>query len=337
MPLPGRPVNHPRRVGQGRLRTFVSSSGLRRTAAATLVALAFGAVSGIANSASAAGVLDAQRSYVLGDMNRERAAAGLPPLVASATLTAAANEYAQFLSDHDRLGHEADGRTPSARAGAAGWPADAQGVGEIVGGSDAANRTKTWDEPHRVLFMDPGGMYAGVGTDRGHGMWVIDLASWCPTGREAECALTGETGNTSIDIFRVMAQDANDPLWWAIYCPDILDPKPSQCRPKDESIGPDGTRKAAGVAMTVRAAGRRVNVRVTTSSIGLRGAPKVTLQAKGQRTRTARLAGTGATNGPTMTTPFRATVPRGRWTVRAVVRGQGGFRTSTMTRVVRVR
>lgn len=65
--------------------------------------------------------IDAATGQVLAGVNRLRIEAGAPPLVASALLAKAAREFALYMAETDRYGHEADGRTPDERARRAGY------------------------------------------------------------------------------------------------------------------------------------------------------------------------------------------------------------------------
>lgn len=60
--------------------------------------------------------LDVAERHVRDATNRFRAAHGLAPLSGEARLAATANDFARFLAEGDRFGHQADGRDPPQRA-----------------------------------------------------------------------------------------------------------------------------------------------------------------------------------------------------------------------------
>ena len=77
-------------------------------------------------------VLDAEEQAFLDHLNAYRLANGLRELVASGTLTRAAETHAADMAEHDFLGHDgSDGSGPAERAYAAGYPEE-HGVGENV-------------------------------------------------------------------------------------------------------------------------------------------------------------------------------------------------------------
>jgi len=65
--------------------------------------------------------LEAVERQVLVGTNELRRGNGLPPLEANAQLARAAQAFADWMARHDDYGHEADGRSPTQRARAAGY------------------------------------------------------------------------------------------------------------------------------------------------------------------------------------------------------------------------
>jgi uncharacterized protein YkwD len=98
---------------------------LRRLSAAGLLTAALAACAqplpqaATAVPATAAAVSVEQ--LIIDRANRFRAEHGLPPVKPAPALTAAAEEFAQFMARNDKYGHEADGRTPVLRAEAHGY------------------------------------------------------------------------------------------------------------------------------------------------------------------------------------------------------------------------
>lgn len=99
-------------------------------------------------------------------VNQVRQGNGLAPLAYNPQLTAAAQQYAEFLAAHDVLNHTADGRTLDARAEAAGyttWVA----LGENLAGGYATfeEALDAWmvSLAHRDNVLNPGFMETGVG------------------------------------------------------------------------------------------------------------------------------------------------------------------------------
>ena len=63
----------------------------------------------------------AVRVEVLTETNAYRASKSIPELQENAALQAAANAYAVYLAEHEKMGHTADGRNPPKRVSAQGY------------------------------------------------------------------------------------------------------------------------------------------------------------------------------------------------------------------------
>lgn len=85
------------------------------------LAILFLAACGAAPAAPARPDLEAVEREVLAGTNELRRENGLPALRANAQLARAAQGFADWMARHDDYGHEADGRSPTARARAAGY------------------------------------------------------------------------------------------------------------------------------------------------------------------------------------------------------------------------
>lgn len=112
--------------------------------------------------------------------NRERAAAGLPPLSANPKLEAAAKAHAQDMAEHDKLTHDgSDGSTAAQRIERQGYRF--QGVGENIGEGyeSIADVMKGWmnSPAHKANilgnFTEMGG--ARVESEDGKPYWCVDF------------------------------------------------------------------------------------------------------------------------------------------------------------------
>jgi uncharacterized protein YkwD len=117
-------------------------------------------------------------------VNRTRAAAGLSPFRAERHLARAAARHAVDMGRHHYFAHNSlNGKSPLARARAAGWRG---GVGEVIAWgcgplSSPRATLRAWlnSPPHRAIILG-GGHRAGVGVKRlggcgGRAYWVIDV------------------------------------------------------------------------------------------------------------------------------------------------------------------
>jgi uncharacterized protein YkwD len=106
--------------------------------------------------------------------NRLRDEAGLPPLKADERLARAALDFARYMAQSDRYGHQADGREPSQRVEAAGydWCMVAENIGWQYDsrGFDTATLARRlvdgWEKspPHRGNMLDKRPREIGIGT-----------------------------------------------------------------------------------------------------------------------------------------------------------------------------
>lgn len=147
--------------------------------------------------------LDVHERWVVGSINDEREAQGLPRLVISRTLTRAASDYAEYLHARRHFDHtDQEGRSSRDRAMAAGWPNNR--VTEVLGRESAWNALDFWvnrSPPHRALLMWSEGGSIGIGHDpQSSYYWVALVASECPAGQEADCELTTDTGDSSLQL-----------------------------------------------------------------------------------------------------------------------------------------
>lgn len=127
---------------------------------------------------------------------------GLPPMQVSSTLSRSAQDYATFLAEHPEAGygHVSDGRTPSQRAAAAGWPGS-MGLSENIGINESAHQTfyYWWAEGpgddfeahgHYLNMADAANTVVGVGRDGDS--WVADFGTSCA---QPQCGMTGQYGS----------------------------------------------------------------------------------------------------------------------------------------------
>lgn len=113
---------------------------------------------------------------ILERTNALRREQGLQPLSSDAALTAAASRFADFMARTNRYGHEADGRTPAARAKHEGYDACilAENIAFYGPASDAAlgqaarRLVDGWRDSldHRKNMLDPDVTDIGVGVAR---------------------------------------------------------------------------------------------------------------------------------------------------------------------------
>ncbi|MEV6959957.1 CAP domain-containing protein [Streptomyces sp. NPDC051207] len=98
--------------------------------------------------------------------NRERAAAGLPPLAVDPLLTTAAQAHSADMVARDFYSHTSpDGRRPGDRAAAAGSPRRSVGENIACGQRSPAEVVRGWmNSPgHRANILGPGFTHIGVG------------------------------------------------------------------------------------------------------------------------------------------------------------------------------
>jgi uncharacterized protein YkwD len=124
------------------------------------------------------------RSSMLRLINQQRARHGRGALAADSRLGRAAARHASDMARHNYFGHYSrSGRSPAARAHAAGWHGR---VGEIIAwgcGALSSPRAivRAWLEsaPHRAIMLGPG-RAVGIGFKRapgcgGRAYWVADI------------------------------------------------------------------------------------------------------------------------------------------------------------------
>ena len=126
---------------------------------------------------------------LLGRINEQRGAAGLPPVVASQALAEAADGYATALggdpaatTDHCRLAG------PQVRAIDRGWPFD--NVQELLAGAHSAGAALTaWvaEPSDRAALLEP--RFGAIGVSRVGDLWVVSLSKPCGRLLGARCRL----------------------------------------------------------------------------------------------------------------------------------------------------
>ncbi len=99
-------------------------------------------------------------------INRARSDSGLPPLVENPLLTAAAQQFAEFIALHGVFSHTADGRTLDARVEAAGyssWRALGENLAEGYATPEEAVAAWLASDGHRANILNPSFTETGVG------------------------------------------------------------------------------------------------------------------------------------------------------------------------------
>jgi len=99
-------------------------------------------------------------------INRARGDSGLPPLVEDPLLTAAAQQFAEFIALHGVFSHTADGRTLDARVEAAGyssWRALGENLAEGYATPEEAVAAWLASDGHRANILNPSFTETGVG------------------------------------------------------------------------------------------------------------------------------------------------------------------------------
>lgn len=156
---------------------------MRIAAAALTVALIW---TGLAPSAPAeAATLDAAESDLVAQVNAFRASRGLPTLVVSDSLTAAAKWMAIDMAVDDYFSHTSnDGRTPQRRMADAGYPAYQTWTGEnlAAGYTSASQVLQGWiaSPGHYAVLTNPSYRAIGVGRAYSSGSswgwyWTMDV------------------------------------------------------------------------------------------------------------------------------------------------------------------
>jgi hypothetical protein len=298
----------------------------------------------IAPSTAAASdpALDGRERWMLGAINKVRAEHGLAPKQASMSLNRAAADFAQYLHDTGSDDHYADGRSPSQRAIAAGWPG--AGAGEILAGGQAPGALNAWmnSGSHRNAILDPTDDPVGVGVVAT--TWIVDFGDACPQLDGAPhpgCELTGDYGDTNQDIWRLEAEDAaarGESDWaWDAFCPDMWDPKPAQCAGGSDDEGGSSTapRRSPRLSLSAKRRGRVVTVRVRTVRKAA-GRVRVTASRNGKRVRARRIMSRSLHGGRREQT-YRVKLEPGAWKLTAKFSGRGSWKTAARSVRVRVR
>jgi len=99
-------------------------------------------------------------------INQARSDSGLPPLVENPLLTAAAQQFAEFIALYGIFSHTADGRTLDARVEAAGyfsWRALGENLAEGYATSEEAVAAWLASDGHRANILNPSFTETGVG------------------------------------------------------------------------------------------------------------------------------------------------------------------------------
>ncbi len=118
-------------------------------------------------------------------VNQFRIDNGMAPLLQNPLLSAAAQQFADFIASYSILSHTADGRTLDARAEAAGY-SDWTTLGENLAGgyATAEEAFEAWlaSAPHRHNILNPAFLETGVGcawnADSPYGyLWVQEFGA----------------------------------------------------------------------------------------------------------------------------------------------------------------
>ncbi len=249
-----------------------------------------------------------QRAF-LGYNNQLRAENGVPAVQESVTLSRAAQNYADWLLANGKYGHYEDGRGPSGRAVAAGWPAESiDSVTENIStGGSGYDAYLGFDgsPPHRAHMLAYGSRSVGIGGQ--HGLWVVMYADECPAGAEPQCALDGDIG----DINAVTSAP---------------DPESLAEQPLAE--------RSAGLSLGKFRVDRNRVLRVTATMVsGAQGTAKLRITDSSGRHRYVRaLRHTGRTYS------FRTHLPhRGRYVVQARFTGGRGWADKRTQRTLHAR
>ena len=109
---------------------------------------------------------------LLGAHNAERAAEGLGPVKLDAALCRAAQSFVEYMAEKGTFSHTADGRSPSARAKAAGYSGGGVGENIAMGYRDVTAVVKGWmnSSGHRANILGKG--YRVVGFGKSGKYWV---------------------------------------------------------------------------------------------------------------------------------------------------------------------
>ena len=122
---------------------------------------------------------DQTRAELLKRHNRERREEGEKPLKLNAKLTAAAQEYADYLAKNGKFSHTAKG-TMSSRVKDAGYKPRAVGENIAVGQSSTSSVLKSWmhSEGHKKNILSDKYSEVGFGIakdKKGRLLWVTDF------------------------------------------------------------------------------------------------------------------------------------------------------------------
>ena len=159
----------------------VTVTSLMRT---TMLVLALSAALLAQSSSAQAAVLNDSLAQ---SVNNYRASSGLPSVVASPTLQAAAQFMAEDAAAHGvptPAHYSTDGRNPVQRMADAGYPTNLYQIGEIIAwGNTTASATMTqWlnSPTHLAVLNDPAYHAAGFGVSCGNVIgcvWVVDFGA----------------------------------------------------------------------------------------------------------------------------------------------------------------
>ena len=143
-------------------------------AAGLAAGLAAALLTGLPPPADASVDPAAAADQILAATNRLRGQAGLPALSPDQRLAKAALDFARFMAQTDRYGHQADGREPSQRTEAAGydWCMVAENIAwqyhsrGFDTGTLAQRLVEGWEKspPHRANLLDKRPRHIGIAT-----------------------------------------------------------------------------------------------------------------------------------------------------------------------------
>ncbi|WP_162006649.1 CAP domain-containing protein [Roseimaritima sediminicola] len=156
---------------------------------------------------------------IIRQTNEFRQSKDLPPLESEASLTQAAERFAQFMAETDQYGHRADDRTPAQRAEAAGYDycvvreniAYRTNTGEVSVDSLTEVFVQGWIDspPHRKNMLADYSTHTGVAvaSEDGTTFYAVQLFGR-PKSAAFRVKLMNQTGQTQTVRFR--ADDQQD-------------------------------------------------------------------------------------------------------------------------------
>jgi len=239
---------------------------------ALTIALAVAAIA-LASSASAAAVTTIERSIQSASaqsdlvvlVNAYRANAGLQAVSANGALTAAAGWMAGDMASRNYIGHvSSDGRSPTQRMSAFGYPAASMYTGEDLGAGfgTASAVLAGWQASgaHNAVLLNPNYNAVGIGlvyepNSTYKWYWAADFGG---PGGTVKVVIPPAPPQAVAPPKPVAAPAAQPIAERAVAAPRGADLQPVEDQPVEETVDPEAAAAAARIAFLEEVGARRI-------------------------------------------------------------------------------